>query len=95
MEKILIEDLLTEIEEILNDIFLSGFNSIPKITLERMKSCEKDCRENGMERGSELLKNLQLELEKKIESFSSESKNLTKIFCELEFYLQVSKKIYL
>lgn len=86
--------VVSETENIMNDMLLSGFHSVQMSTLERIKSLESAYSKLNMQTGAELILQLYNELNKRRNSFEYNINNITKIFCKLEFYIRnASEKI--
>lgn len=86
-----IQILIENVENILNDIVLSGFHTTQNSTIERIKENINLSNGLGMKKLSELLENLENELNKRKNSFEYEIIFLTDIFCKIEFYLESLK----
>ncbi|WP_176892025.1 hypothetical protein LIY46_03200 [Fusobacterium varium] len=86
-----VETIINDTENIMNDIFLSGFHTVQPATLEKLEQIENLCRKTGMSRGAELVSDLKNELNKRRNSFEYDIEAATDIFCRLEFYIQNAK----
>lgn len=91
----LIEKVIEDGEEIIYDIFLSGFHSVQPSLLERLDQFSKLCEKAGAKKGEELSKRLRDGLNRRISSFDGDISELSKIFSQFEFYIRVAKKRYL
>ncbi|WP_304160279.1 hypothetical protein [Fusobacterium ulcerans] len=86
-----VETIINDTENIMNDIFLSGFHTVQPATLEKLEQIENLCRKTGMSKAGELIGNLKNELNKRRNSFEYNIKTAADIFCKLEFYIQNAK----
>ena len=86
-----VETIINDTENIMNDIFLSGFHTVQPATFEKLEQIENLCRKTGMDRAGELISDLKNELNKRRNSFEYDVKIATDIFCKLEFYIQNAK----
>ena len=77
-----------EIENILNDIFLSGFHSVPDSIIDRIEQKRKNCKNLGMKKAAELLSGLKDELNKRKNSFDYNSEFVAVFFTKMEFYIE-------
>lgn len=91
----LIERIVEDGEDIIYDIFLSGFHSTQPSVLERLEEFSKLCERAGAKRGEELSKKLREGLVKRVNSFDGDIRELSEIFSQFEFYIRVAKKTYL
>lgn len=90
-----LETIINDTENIMNDIFLSGFHTVQPATFEKLEQIEELCRKTGMSRAEELARNLRDELNKRRNSFEYNVEAATDIFCKLEFYIQNAKDMVL
>ena len=86
-----VETIINDTENIMNDIFLSGFHTVQPATFEKLEQIENLCRKTGMDRAGELISDLKNELNKRRNSFEYDVKIAADIFCKLEFYIQNAK----
>ena len=86
-----VETIINDTENIMNDIFLSGFHTVQPATFEKLEQIENLCRKTGMDRAGELISDLKNELNKRRNSSEYDVKIATDIFCKLEFYIQNAK----
>lgn len=86
-----VETIINDTENIMNDIFLSGFHTVQPATFEKLEQIENLCRKTGMGRAGELISDLKNELNKRRNSFEYDVKIAADIFCKLEFYIQNAK----
>lgn len=90
-----LETIINDTENIMNDIFLSGFHTVQPATFEKLEQIEELCRKTGMSRAEELVRDLRDELNKRRNSFEYNVEAATDIFCKLEFYIQNAKDMVL
>ncbi|WP_462428270.1 hypothetical protein [Fusobacterium varium] len=91
----ILETIISDTENIMNDIFLIGFHTVQPATFEKLEQIEELCRKTGMNRAEQLIKNLRDELNKRRNSFEYNIESATDIFCKLEFYIQNAKDMVL
>ncbi len=84
--------VISDTQNIMNDIFLSGFHSIQISTLERLKGIETAYYKLDMKTGGKLISHLYDELNKRVNSFKYDINNITEIFCRLDFYIENIKE---
>lgn len=84
----LVLTLVQDAENLLGDIFLSGFHSVPAAVIERLQELTKDFESYGMKKGKELLERLSQDFVQRRGSFQYDVKQTAKDFCSLEFYLE-------
>ncbi len=89
----ILEILIEDIENILTDIFLSGFYAIQTSSLEKIEEKSKLAKELGMKKLGELLENFKVELNKRKNSFDFDLIRITENFCKIEFYIEHLKKM--
>lgn len=87
-----VEILVEDVENIMNDIFLSGFFSVSNITIEKIEKNSDIAEKLGMKKLSQILVNLKIELNKRKNSFENNLISLTDVFCKLEFYMENLKR---
>ena len=83
-----LEIIVDEIENILNDIFLSGFHSVPDSLIKRIEQQFKVCKDIGMSKAAQLLAGLRDELNKRKNSFEYNSETVADFFTKIEFYIE-------
>lgn len=83
--------LLSETENLMNDIILSGFHSIQNSSLERLNSLKDIYNQYGMVKGNKIIDNLINELNKRRNSFEYNINKISDDFCLLEFYVKNAK----
>ena len=83
-----LEIIVDEIENILNDIFLGGFHSVPNFLIDRIAKEQKNCENIGMNKAGELLAGLRDELNKRKNSFDYNLETTAGFFTKLEFYIE-------
>lgn len=88
-----LEDLMEDIENLMTDIFLSGFHAVQSSSLEKIAEKSETARKLGMKRLSGLLESLGLELNRKKSSFESDIIKITENFCRIEFYIEHFRKM--
>lgn len=57
-----VETIINDTENIMNDIFLSGFHTVQPATFEKLEQIENLCRKTGMDRAGELISDLKMNL---------------------------------
>lgn len=90
----LVEKIVEDGEDIIYDIFLSGFHDTQPSTLDRLEEFSKLCEKAGAKKGEELSKKLKIELIKRVNSFEGNTKELSEIFSQFEFYIRITKNTY-
>lgn len=88
-----LETVINDTENVMNDIFLSGFYSVQPAVLEKLQHLGRICEKAGMEKGASLLLELRDELNKGSSSFDYSSTRAASLFCTLEFYIQNAKDL--
>lgn len=83
--------LMEDTENLMEDIMLSGFNSVHVETLTRLQELKHVFEGLGMTIGYQLLDLLFKTLSERKNSFHGDIESLTNTFCKLEFYLKVGK----
>lgn len=78
--------LINELEDILNDIFLSGLGSIKDNTIEELKKMSEKCNDIGLSFAGENLEYLSNELSKKQHSIGFDYAELVEAYYGLKLY---------
>ncbi len=85
-------DLIQEIENIMNDLLLSGFNTIHDYTLNEMKKLGQLCESYGMIYASNIINNLVSDLSKKRHNFEFNYSTVIEDYFKLNKYLILCRK---
>lgn len=91
----LIEKIVEDGEDIIYDIFLSGFHSVQPSIFTRLENFSKLCEKAGAKKGEKLSKDLRNKLNKRVNSFEKDIKELSLTFAQFEFYIRTIRKSYL
>lgn len=91
----ILETIINDIENIMNDIFLSGFHMVQPATFEKLEQIEKLCQKTGMSKAEELMRELRDKLNQRRNSFEYDIRAAADVFCKLEFYIQNAKDMIL
>lgn len=85
-------DLIQEIENVMNDLLLSGFNTIHDYTLNEMKKLGQLCESYGMIYPSSIINNLVSDLTKKRHNFDFDYSTVIEDYFKLNKYLILCRK---
>lgn len=91
----IVEKLVEDGEDIIYDIFLSGFHGVQPSILTRLDEFSLLCEKAGAKKGESLAKELRDKLSKRVNSFDVDINELSLIFSHFEFYIRTAKKVYL
>lgn len=83
--------LAAETEAVLEDIFLSGFHSVRKSTIEKLDGLLKFYQSYNMKKGVSLILELKKQLVMKQESFCGDIDKIMAAYSKTEFYLEYLK----
>lgn len=84
--------LIEDAENVMQDIFLSGFHSVGVASVEKIEKLQEEFASYGMTTAKEYLHQLKEQLHLRRNSFSYDVNQLTKTFCILEFYFTTAKQ---
>lgn len=83
--------LISDLEEILNDIFLSGLGSIKDNIIEEVQILSEKCRDIGLSLAGEKLNNIASELSKKQPSIGFDYSKVVEEYYALSVYTDIIK----
>ncbi|QZY56180.1 hypothetical protein [Crassaminicella profunda] len=84
-----IKGIIEELEQIINDLFLSGLGIVYENTMEDMKNLVEKCRDIGLTFAGEKLEDMMKELSKKEHSVSFDYSKVVKDYHALSGYVDI------